>query len=432
MNNYRGIGLRFSKLIDHWTAFIGFFLLLSFVKAPFVLLSPRLWAEEGSLYLQHALESSPLQHLLYTANSNFQLPVNLITLVATYFSIEWWPTVTTYLSMGIWLFAALFLRELLSRNRVSLHIQYIAFLVIFTVPSSYEIWLTSTNLQWVFGFVAFLIFLDFEPRSSASFWFRLSFISLAATSGIPATILSPAYIFKGLMNNSPFFISSGIFLGCGALIQISVIFMAGGTGRDIAILSPELLQATFLQCILAPVAGVPLVDHIGHFIRDKSSFQSTVILFYVFALLIISLFWSTTRGFAGSYKAWACLLVGIFVVLVQASAPIGGQQGLVSAAGGARYFYVGTSAIIIALALASSPCKRNGKGFRAIWGALLIVQAVNLFGTEWNAFFREGPRWEKQVKKCRQIQPSSSSQTCTLDIWPNGWKIKVPHREIMD
>ena len=64
-------------------AYLAFFLALSFVKAPRVLIEPRFWAEDGAFYFAHFRSLDLWSALTYVANGNYQLLTNVLVYLAT-------------------------------------------------------------------------------------------------------------------------------------------------------------------------------------------------------------------------------------------------------------------------------------------------------------------------------------------------------------
>jgi hypothetical protein len=207
-----------------------FFLLLVliFLRAPTLILEPRLWAEEASTFLHYAYTHGFLESVLFVPKNTagyFLLVATLPTTLAAHaLPLTYAPVVTTYFSLGILLtlFALILWGHSYVWNTVGK--KTLACLIILFAPSSTgEVWLNSINAQVYCGIIAVCLLLEdlraISPRRRWGYRLLLGFCGL---SGVYATLLGGMFFVKAWMEKSREAIIHLGVVTCTSLIQVIV------------------------------------------------------------------------------------------------------------------------------------------------------------------------------------------------------------------
>lgn len=197
--------------------------ILSFCREPTFFISPRIWAEEGTVHIQSALvnglwESLTIPHLgYYSAFNNFTVAIGLAL-----FGIDGVAYVTTYFSFVIMLItvsAPLFLKSPYwgsDTNKISLAAYAL-------VISSGEIWLNTVNAQFYFClFTCFVLLSDTRCLKGWRLFCVLGMLLNGALTGITSVVLTPFFFFKIVKNQEKNKVDELIFLVLmlGLFVQI--------------------------------------------------------------------------------------------------------------------------------------------------------------------------------------------------------------------
>ena len=210
---------------------IGFFLfliVLIVLRAPNILLEPRFWAEEGSIYFAHALQSNIIEGIFFSPKNTagyFLLAASIPSTISAHFvPVEYAPFITTYFSFAILLllFSLVIWGE--SYFWKTLTQKVLACLIVLFFPYSNatgEIWLNTINLQVYCGLLALIIAFEHTTElSEIKAWFLRITLVFCILSGVYAIFLSPIYILKYWHERSKESLIHLSILVLGALIQI--------------------------------------------------------------------------------------------------------------------------------------------------------------------------------------------------------------------
>ena len=244
---------------------------LAVVRAPQLLVEPRFWAEEGTLYYVVARREPVLDslfHLPPRTAAYLALQVSApATFAAHVLPVELAPFATTYSAFALVVIAlaiVVFGRSTLWNDPIR---KGLACLVVLAAPSNLgEVWLTSTN-AWVYcGVIAFCILCEDLRRAS---WTRIALyaVLLAVTglSGVYTAFLSFAFAWKLWVERS-----RGAWVTAGVVALTSVRQVAAFLwmwARNVA--PPTKLQAldwvrsaifTFYSQVVTPLGLRPFVQ----------------------------------------------------------------------------------------------------------------------------------------------------------------------------
>jgi len=283
---------------------------LVIVREPQLLIKPRLWAEEGTVWIGPFYSSGVFGSLtfLYSANSYFDLATNLFALLAVRVPIEFCPFVTTYLSFFYLLiiFCVILWNEgklLEGEGR-----KFLCCLIVLLAPTHHEeIWLTSLHIKTYAGLCTLFLMVDEAPEQRAKMWFYRILLAFNTLSGPYSIVLSSPFLFSFLLDKKRPRERSVqlVIVLIGTMIQVGfVIFSVTHFGMDanrnmpisVTETATVVLKGQLLDPLLGPRAanslfrvlqikwpetGAPITPG-----SIKGSFLSILAIFSVWSILI--------------------------------------------------------------------------------------------------------------------------------------------------
>lgn len=194
------------------------------LREPALILYPRLWGEEGSIFYQFALHHS-VWDIFTTAHVGYLTLFNSIvsTLQAKFFSIDNAAIVSTYMGFLVQLvpvYIIAFTNYRFWDNPIK---KIICTLIVITVTAP-EQWLNTTNSHFIFGLITFLIMVVSPEGLSlvTKYLFRILLI-IGGLTGPASIFFTPTFLLKAYKEkNKEKYIQAGILVVC-AIIQALVI-----------------------------------------------------------------------------------------------------------------------------------------------------------------------------------------------------------------
>src|SRR5262245_3333766 len=116
-----------------------------------ILVEPRLWAEEGTIYFAQLRELDAFSALTFVANANLQLLTNVIVYVATLVPLSAAAHVTTLASLLVALGVAAQINAAAAEHGAPRWIIALGLIAWASIPTNIEVMLTATNVQWLLG-----------------------------------------------------------------------------------------------------------------------------------------------------------------------------------------------------------------------------------------------------------------------------------------
>jgi len=175
--------------------------LLIFFREIKFFVEPRIWAEEGSIYIQsfidNGFESFFFPHLGYYSFLN-KLIINFGLQIGGIKNIAF---VTTYSSF-IWMLIVILMPFWIKSRYWELNYQKLALITFSLIISPGEIWLNTINLQFFCTLACIYLILSEPEKLSLSNYFLASFIFvISMLTGITSVILIP-FFFRRMRNGS--------------------------------------------------------------------------------------------------------------------------------------------------------------------------------------------------------------------------------------
>jgi hypothetical protein len=403
----------------------GFVLVL---RAPWVLVMGRFWAEEASVYLAYAWNHSFLDALTAPQLGYYNLVANVGAVFAARVPLESAPHFTTTLALFVQLIpaaAVLFLRipALATPLRKGA-----ALLLLLVVPANPEVYLITVNSQCVLCAAAGIVLIS-EAGGRADRFGKWAVLGLAGLSGVATTFLAPLFWVQWWLERRRDRLTQACIVSVCALLQF--IFISRGLAQDqrhMRFNSTALVGATYAKFIAMPLAPTrPVNRHLAQ-LRQAAEETGTLPgwLWFVTAtaaaafivvcwrsgnrtamLLAVATIWVTVLSFCGSRDATA------------------DQKLLGHITSAIRYYYAPQFFFLLALLTSLGPDSRLPlvlKTVGAVWlGAALLMGLVNFAcgPVDWPIIF-SGPPWAAQVQQWRN-DPSKP-----LSVWPMGWQFTLP------
>jgi len=247
-------------------------LALVVLRAPQLLIEPRFWAEEGSVYFAVAQRAPLLDSLFHLHKAGYLLLSTSLpaTFAARLLPIEWAPAVTTWAAFGV-LAAALaivaFGRSYLWDSPLR---RAVACAILLLAPSNLgEVWLNSTNSQVYCGVVSLLILCEDLRGASRRRIAAYALLLLGCgLSGPYTSFLFPAFGAKLWLERSRgAWVGSGVVAGAAAVQALAFGFLWNQDAVDAARFQQidwvRSATYTFYQQFLVPLGGRPLVQTLG-------------------------------------------------------------------------------------------------------------------------------------------------------------------------
>lgn len=162
-----------------WTALIAGCAFLLFLRKPWALHTPQLWAEDGSIFMVQD-EEMGLRAWWEPYNGYLHLLPRLIAWIASRTAdVAWWPAI--YNGLAFALNVAVFVR--LASRRVELPHKAGLMLAFVLVVGTGEVLINVTNLQWITSFFLLLQLFTARAETWAQRWTDLLLLGVVGLNG---------------------------------------------------------------------------------------------------------------------------------------------------------------------------------------------------------------------------------------------------------
>lgn len=415
------------------------------LRAPLLLITPRLVAEEASVHLAYAMSHGALRNLLLVPTSEYpagylNFAANLATtLAANLFPLELAPYVTTAVAFAIQMVPfsiVLWGRSLFwntPRRRIA------CCLVLLLSPAVHpSVWLSVLTSQVFCGLIAFLILCeDMDGATPRRRWTYRALLVFCGLTGPYTSMLVPVFFWKlRLKKDRESRVQLGLVLAT-AVLQLAayaatVYFFGMAPKRILWVRWAVVSVGAFLFHLLQPIFGHHLIEPLGWRIsvpmmkHGEGVPEELLPLLGVGALLALSAFvFYLVRRRRDPYfqlLAWGFLVVSASTTILAYGAP--------------RHRYSVLSGLLLLLLLLVGSWSDEA-GFRRSLCRVLVGIALGIgLATYWNPTFyladgtpirhygTEGPEWSKEVARWR-AEPSYA-----LRVWPvipgHAWQTFLP------
>ncbi|MBE0695609.1 MAG: hypothetical protein IH586_01680, partial [Anaerolineaceae bacterium] len=189
-------------------------------------LTPRFWAEEGSLHFAYSFSHPWWQALFQPQVGYLNFWPNLATLIAKSAPLEIAPFVTTILALVIQLAPLAFILWSRSPLWSEWWRKLLGVALAFFVPLSVEGWLNTINSYTFFGAITFLILLEEAPSGLTRRWIYFVLLALGGLAGTLSCFLIPFFLFCAITEKNKERWIQTIILGLCAVFQLAIILFS--------------------------------------------------------------------------------------------------------------------------------------------------------------------------------------------------------------
>ena len=353
-------------------------LFLIFIREPAWLLAPRIWAEEGSIYIQSYLDNGFLGSIFKPHIGYYSLFSNLSVAFSTaLFGLQWAAYGTTYLSLvfTVLCISAPFYLPGTYWDSTARKVLIVASSLLVSTP---EIWLNTINVHFFLGlFACYFLLSDVNRIGGNTYILSLGILLLGALTSVTTVILMPLFAIR------MFSLSTGSGLGTSKRFLLPVLILSVGLIIQIIALSSSLDTPAGGRLSVSSIVNYPagLAETSLYIAYGNSRTLSAL-----FALAI------TGMGVAGLVKAPGLRPIVFLIIYVSAVFTLLS----LNMEGGGRYGYIPSVLIVL---LFANLYKESGPGFSrvmVIGGAVFLLYKLQFyFDTEdfydpdWNSFYVE-------------------------------------------
>jgi hypothetical protein len=396
-------------------------LAIAFVRSPLLLLHGRVFAEEGTVYLQQAWTDTPRHTLLAVHQGYYSLLMDLLAqLTARLLQPEYWALALTTAALTV-LMLTVFLAVTCEEFQTT-RARLLAAGVVLLTPSL-EVWLTAEDVQFYLIVCVALICLSSEHRHRLV---RGLTLLLAGLTGPASCVLTPFFLFRAWRRRTgAAVLQAGVLTVCTLVQGLALLGSLRTGNRTLA--GPQKLE-WFGPVLFLKIFSVDFFTRGGAFVSQRIVLHhqsaSVCVLFWLLALVSFALFlkMALLAGEPGLMCLWMAVASLAFDYMGIAE-PLG-----VIFIGAFRYFFAGAALLSMVLVLACSRLERRGtlqQRQLALTLVLLVLACGVIDATGyWTRLQRLKPDWRAQVAAWR-ANPSTP-----IRVSPTTWNVGMhlpPH-----
>ena len=401
-------------------------------RAPLLLRQPRIWAEEGTVYLAYAFANPAWKALVAPHQGYYHLYANLATLVALLAPMRQAALVTTLLAFAA---QALPLAVVLwGRSRLwpSLPRQLLAVTVILLTPSSGECWLNTINSQFYLALTAALLLVEEPPRSAARRWIHRAILGLAVLSGPVTAFLAPLFVARALARrDEPEASTQAWLVVAGAMLQAGIALAALETPDAGPMRFAGITPASLLAVIWNRVVMVPLTSMrggramAGLLLGLRDAGRAAPLGWALLAALAgLGLFLCRKRPPEQRYLALGALLLALLSTISALAGPGETKWALIHPGTAIRYYYAPSTLLMLALSARITWQRRAWRRLGSLLAAVALALSLALGAMDYRALMEpfvsaDWPVWAEQVA-IWETRPGHR-----LLIWPPPWEMTL-------
>lgn len=402
------------------------------VRPALLLRSPRFWAEEATVYFEHAravgVAALASPHLGY-----YSFFSNLAGVLASLPRPEHGPWVTTLLALAIQLIpVGLVLAGRIAFLRTPGR-QLLALAAIIVASPSDEVWLNTINSQFHLALACALLLLESEGEPSwLGRWARRGLLVLAGLTGPVSCFLLPVFLWRAWRTRQrEDWVQVALLTPCvGAHMLIwGAALVRAGLGAGNAGRTPPAMDvlstALTTRGLFEPLLGTPLSNRIGTAIMEGRELPGRAVLLTI-GCGVLLLGWSWGLQHRQRFQVRLVAVSGPLVTLLcmVGSLGTGAKSELIHpSGGGGRYFYV-AAVLALFLAISALTPAEDSRFARArrmfVLPLILFALASHVSGIrERRRQYAAWPRWSDEVAAWRK-DPAYRPR-----IWPPDWTMSL-------
>lgn len=408
-------------------------------RSPELLQAPRFWAEEGSIYLLHALTHGTFESIVTPQQDYYAFMPSVATaLAARFLPLEKAPLLTTWAAFLVQLIPIALVLWSGSSWLAGFRRRWPAVLLVLVVPLSGEIWLTTIGSQFHLSLAAGIILVeDVREESRVGSWVRRMILLAAVLTGPPTAFLAPLFLMRAWTTRKREDFMRATVMMLGALLQAGIyggVAVAGTAPPRLSGISFEIVPlAVVVKTLVLPVFGRPGANLFASWVEGLSPIPILVVAIVMAALLGFVLVGLARRSPSGWRHALAYVLLAVPSVIFATGTNLGaGHIALLTPAFAQRYFYAPT-VLLALLALSAVDFSRiRGKSPREVMVAslpdvllsLLLAVTIIVGIVRYRADVRpfvspRYPDWATEVEAWR------ADSGRPLRVWPPAFSLRL-------
>jgi hypothetical protein len=384
------------------------------LRRPDVLMSPKLWAEDGAIFMKDAY-LRPVYKTVFTPYSGYVLVVpRLWAALTTTLPVRFLPL--SYALFTLFLDAAC-LAVVLSKRFAwmipSFAVRAVLFASLILIPGTWEINGNLTNSIWYTGLCLLLLSFATDPESTVGKAAEVVVVLLFALTGAMSLVVAPLFALRWWRTRSWHSALVTLVVGGAALFQFVDLRLHPRVGA-------QLSSTTIVDWARTMVERVGATGALGQR-RLAAWWPGPHHHEAALALGVALLAGTFALGWFLPSKARLPLAVAMVLLLASITVGVVGSFRQLNDPGfGGRYFVTPVALLCLALA-ASVPVARHRLPKPATWAAFIPV-AILALGTVGDARLTALPPigWP-QSARC-----IASHQTCHVPLDPPGWFVDLP------
>lgn len=401
---------------------LWFCVLLILIRAPYLFLDARFWAEEGCVYFKYAYKNGI--KILYWMDDTgyFYLFANLAAWIATMVPLAVAPYITTVLAFFVQVMLLVAILFLPSKLFTSVYSKIIA--SIFTVLGPCivsEVWLNTINSQVFFGLIGIcVLFSDNIQLKKKEFCAWMIILVIASLSGAYCFVLVPFFVIKYYLGNKKAKVEMIIMI-ITATIQgggiLAFKFWGYTNSKRTFSLGDKNIVDVFLYQLIRPLFGY---ENMKKMVGGNMSLYCLFGIIFIGVMVIWTFMKSANRMNKYCIVAIICLYVYymIYTTMTAISAP------------GMRYAVVpGTllNWLIISCVDYTSNLLQSNLFKRIVLCIAMIplIYGIIDFQGDKNTYLstKEQPSWKNQIERLKES--GADIENAEIKIWPAGWTVQL-------
>ena len=234
-----------------------------YLKAPFLINSPRFWAEEGSFHFKFSYEHNLIDNILlvYWRAGYYNLFANFGSEIASLMPLNYAPFVTTGFAFSAQLVPYIILITGKSYLFDKEYKKIFGFLVLAFLPSvTGEVWLNTINSQVWFGLVGMLLLFEtFTKISKTRKYFYRSLFFIGGLTGFYLLVFYPLFLVKAISEKNREVVTCFFILTLTLSIQMVVFYLALEFNvlneKRFSSMGIQSIQSVFFYQFIVPIVG---------------------------------------------------------------------------------------------------------------------------------------------------------------------------------
>jgi hypothetical protein len=409
-------------------AALALYTFILILRAPWVWVFGRFWAEEATVYLSYAWTHPFMDALTSGHLGYYNLVPNLAGIIGAYVPLDQAPRYTVLIALLVQVLPALLVLFSSVPGLTSPARKAAALLLLLVVPANSEVLLTTINCNLLLCVSTALILVSdhggFMDRAG-----KCALLALGGLDGVVSTFLTPFFWFVWWKERRRERLEQALILTVCTLIQFIVATRAIASGqRNLRFDLTVLVGTAYAKFVVTPLmpakAAFQYLDQLARGLTQTGGLPAAAWLLTIIVFVgFLALCWRS-----GKRAALLLAAASLWVALLSFAASRGTdtEGKLIANINYALRYYYAPQVLFFVAALVcleeGSRLPRWSQSIAGIWLVAVLVMGCFNYACaplDWPNLF-SGPSWAQQVQQWRK-DPSKP-----LAIWPAGWEVTLP------